>query len=146
MIPVVEYPGGEYKTDSTPIVDELEQLHEGRSIIHPDPAAEFIARLIEELADEYLPLPMFYSRWTTDKQWCGETTNDWLVGPLSDEELAVRAEAFLSRQGAQIGSLDANQMQTAAEAFSRQWRIYSNINTLYWVRGQASLTSRSMDN
>ena len=117
VIPVVEYPGGEYKTDSTPIVDELEQLHKGRSIIHPDPAAEFIARLIEELADEYLPLPMFYSRWTTDKQWCGERQMIGWSEPLSDEELAVRAEAFLSRQGAQLGSLDENQMQTAAEAF-----------------------------
>lgn len=117
VVPVVEYPGGQYKTDSTPVIDELEQLHEGRSIIHPDPAANFIARLIEDLADEYLPLPMFYSRWTTDKQWCGERQMIGWSEPLSDEELAKRAEAFLSRQGAQLGALDASQMQTAAEAF-----------------------------
>ena len=117
VVPVVEYPDGEYKTDSTPIIDELEQLHDGRSIVHPDLAADFIARLIEELADEYLPLPMFFSRWTTDKQWCGERQMIGWSEPLDDEELSKRAEAFLSRQGAQIGSLDANQMKAAGEAF-----------------------------
>lgn len=117
VVPVVEYPSGEYKADSTPIIDELETLHQGRSVVHPNPAAEFISRLIEDLADEYLPLPMFYSRWTADKQWCGERQMIGWSEPLDDIDLSNRAETFLSRQGAQLGSLDEKQMQLAAEKF-----------------------------
>jgi glutathione S-transferase len=117
VVPVVEYPDGSFWADSTPIIDQLEKRHEGRSVVHPEAAVEFLARLIEDLADEYLPIPMFYSRWTTDKNWCGKRQMVGWSEPINDEELQRRASSFLERQGSQLGNLDVDQMKTASEAF-----------------------------
>ena len=66
VVPVVMYPNGEFKFRLTPIMLELESLYSRRSIIPPSPSIAFIARLIEDMADECMPLPMFYFRWTID--------------------------------------------------------------------------------
>jgi len=119
VVPVVAYPDGNYRADSTPIIDELETLHEGRSVIPPTKAMEFLARLIEDLADEYLPIPMFYSRWTTDRIWCGNRQMAGWSEPISDTELSLRATSFLERQSSQLSNsnLDPDQMQAATQAF-----------------------------
>lgn len=63
VIPVIEYPDGSFKNDSTPILYDLEKRHRGRSVIPPDPAKAFIAHLIEDFADEWLTKAMFGYRW-----------------------------------------------------------------------------------
>ena len=52
VVPVVQYPEGVFKSDSTPIMHELERLHSNRSIIHPHPGIAFLSSLIEDMADE----------------------------------------------------------------------------------------------
>ncbi len=69
VVPVVEYPDGSYRADSTPIILDLEIRHQGRSIMPGSPAIAFLAHLLEDMADEYLPFPMLYFRWTQDAQW-----------------------------------------------------------------------------
>lgn len=118
VVPVVKYPEDIYRADSTPMIDDLETRHSGRSVIPTDAGIEFLARLIEDLADEYLPIPMFYSRWTIDRQWCGRRQMIGWSEPIDDDELTRRATNFLERQGGQLRSnFDPVQMQTATSQF-----------------------------
>ena len=104
VVPVIEYPGGEYKADSTPIIYELETLFSDRSVIPPHGGIAFLAHLIEDMADEYMPLPMFYFRWTEDADWCARRQMIGWSGPLDDGDLANIAGNFANRQRDQLGA------------------------------------------
>ncbi|MBW2280787.1 MAG: glutathione S-transferase, partial [Deltaproteobacteria bacterium] len=102
MIPVLQYPDGGYRADSTPILYDLETRHAERSIVPPDPGHAFLAHLIEDMADEWLPLPMFYFRWTDDQRWCAERQMVGWIGAVGEDALASQAQAFMDRQKAQL--------------------------------------------
>lgn len=63
VIPVIEYPDGSFRNDSTPVLYDLEARHAARRIVPPDPAKAFIAHLLEDFADEWLTKAMFGYRW-----------------------------------------------------------------------------------
>ncbi|WFL76229.1 glutathione S-transferase [Altererythrobacter arenosus] len=63
VIPVLEYPDGSFANDSTPLLYDLEQRHEARGVVPPDPAIAFAAHLLEDFADEWMTKPMFGYRW-----------------------------------------------------------------------------------
>jgi glutathione S-transferase len=104
VVPVVQYPEGVFKSDSTPIMHELERLYSHRSIIHPHPGIAFLSSLIEDMADECLPFPMFYFRWTADAEWCGRRQMIGWNGPLSNNALSSVANTFIERQKTQLGA------------------------------------------
>lgn len=63
VIPVIEYPDGSFRNDSTPVLYDLEDRHAQRSVVPTDPAKAFIAHLLEDFADEWLTKAMFGYRW-----------------------------------------------------------------------------------
>ena len=63
VIPVLEYPDGTFKNDSTPLLFDLEKQHAGRSIIPEDEADAFLALIIEDMADELFTKCMYAYRW-----------------------------------------------------------------------------------
>ena len=63
VIPVLEYPDGSFANDSTPLIYDLENRHDDRGVIPPDPAIAFVAHLLEDFADEWMTKPMFGYRW-----------------------------------------------------------------------------------
>jgi glutathione S-transferase len=104
VVPVLEFPDGSFKADSTPIMLSLESVNPERSIVHPHAGVALLAQLIEDMADEYLPFPMFYFRWTEDAEWCGRRQMIGWNGAMTDEELAPLAKAFTERQQGQLGA------------------------------------------
>ena len=63
VIPVIEYPDGSFRNDSTPVLYDLEARHAERSVVPTDPAKAFIAHILEDFADEWLTKAMFGYRW-----------------------------------------------------------------------------------
>ncbi|MEQ9197625.1 MAG: glutathione S-transferase family protein [Parvibaculum sp.] len=101
QVPVIQFPEGSYHSDSTPIIDELEKRHPGaRSVVPGDPGMAFLARIIEEAADEWLPLPMFDYRWNeeADRLFCPRRQMAGWLGAVPEAELGEAARAFLGRQ------------------------------------------------
>jgi len=105
VIPVLEYPDGTLAYDSTPLVYDLEQRHEGRSVIPPDPATAFIAHLLEDFADEWLTKAMFGYRWLEEvdqvqmSQWLAF---DAFKGSGLDQ-INTYSSAFRERQVGRMG-------------------------------------------
>ena len=117
VVPVIEYPDGEFKADSTPIIFDLEQRFSERSVIPPNPGIAFLAHLIEDMADEYMLIPMFYFRWTDDADWCARRQMIGWGGALDDETLARLAANFAQRQRDQLGVRAQMPRETMLESY-----------------------------
>ncbi len=102
QVPVIQFPDDRsYHSDSTPIIDELEKRHPGeRSVVPADPGTAFLARIIEEASDEWLPLPMFDYRWNEaeDRVFCPRRQMAGWLGAVPQVELDEAAKTFLARQ------------------------------------------------
>ena len=62
--PIVERDDGRWMSDTTPILLQLEQERPEPSILPSDPVVNFIARLIEDFADEWLWRSAMHYRWS----------------------------------------------------------------------------------
>ena len=51
------------KTDTTPIIRELEDIYESKSVIPNTPSIKFLNYLLEDFADEWTTKYMFHYRW-----------------------------------------------------------------------------------
>lgn len=99
VIPVLRFPDGRHANDTTPLIHELETLHEGRGVIPEDAGAAFLAALIEDFADEWMTKAMFLYRWRAEIDQ--EQVSRWLVFDglkLSGPPLEEQAAKFKARQ------------------------------------------------
>jgi len=92
QMPAVELADGRWATDTTPLIDWLEQEYPDHPIIPPDPEQAYICRLIEDYADEWLWRPAMHYRWSNarDRQ---------LLGTMIVDELFkdIKAPTWLKR-------------------------------------------------
>jgi glutathione S-transferase len=62
-VPVMQCADGRWLKDTTPMIQWLDRQHPAHPIYPDDPAARFIALLVEDYADEWLWRPAMYYRW-----------------------------------------------------------------------------------
>ncbi len=108
IIPVLQYPDGTYRADSTPLAYDLEQRHPGqRSIVPDDPAQAFVAHLVEDMADEMLVTSMFEMRWGSpeDRTFCATRQLSGWLSPVPGPELDTLVTRFTERQTRQRAKL-----------------------------------------
>ncbi len=70
LVPILVYPQDDARgtprravIDSTPMLRELEELFDERSIVPDDPALALVDALLEDYGDEWLTKAMFHYRW-----------------------------------------------------------------------------------
>ena len=63
LIPVLHYPDGTYRGETTTLAYDLERRHVERPVIPPDKAMAFVCDLLEDLADEWAVKALFLYRW-----------------------------------------------------------------------------------
>jgi glutathione S-transferase len=94
LIPVLQYPDGTFRGETTTLAYDLETRHAERSAIPPDRAVAFVCDLLEDLADEWAVKALFLYRWWDPQdqayvsRWAGEewSTSDAETGSLEEIE------------------------------------------------------------
>ena len=59
LLPTIVFNDYEVRTDTTPIIRYLEELHDNKSVIPNTPAVSFLNYLLEDFADEWVTKYMF---------------------------------------------------------------------------------------
>ncbi len=128
LMPVVRFPGGSHRTDSSSIIAELERAHPRQRSVQPDDAVlGFYAALIEDMADEWMTKLLYYYRFTgaADREFASAWVMDDAYPDLDAPELAAKAAAFLKRQDERrdiVGATPHNEALLVA-SFSRLLEI-----------------------
>lgn len=100
VIPILQYPDGSFRNDSTFVALDLEERHGERPALPADPAQRFLALLLEDMADEWGTKCMFHYRWfyAQDQDFCSK----WIAGEsgmgASYGAVLERAAQFRERQ------------------------------------------------
>jgi glutathione S-transferase len=123
---IVAGPGGglEARTDSTPLIRELERSHPGRSVIPSDPVLAFVDALLEDYADEWLTKAMFHYRWAfePDVAQAAAVLPRWFRIDQPEDEARSAGEAFAARQIGRLGVVGSS-AETAATIESSYRRL-----------------------
>jgi glutathione S-transferase len=98
------------RTDSTPLIRELETLHPGRSVIPLDPVVAFLDALLEDYADEWLTKPMFHFRWAcaADVAQAAAILPRWARTSGSEDDARALGAVVAERQIGRLGVVGSN--------------------------------------
>ena len=117
----------EARTDSTPLIRELEKLHPGRSVIPPDGALAFIDALIEDYADEWLTKAMFHYRWAfaADVANAAALLPRWSVVNRAESAAVADGKTFAERQIARLAVVGSSEVTAPVieESYLRLLRL-----------------------
>ena len=100
VIPILQYPDGSFRNDSTFVALDLEERHKQRTVLPADPARRFVCFLLEDFADEWGTKCMFHYRWfyAADQDYCSKwIAGEWGLGAPYGAILE-RARQFAERQ------------------------------------------------
>ena len=109
LIPILQYPDGTFRGETTMLAYDLEAQHAERSVIPQDKAVAFVCNLLEDLADEWAVKPLFLYRWWDAEdqayvsRWAAE---EWSTSK-AEIGSAAEIEEFRKRQISRMGILGA---------------------------------------
>jgi glutathione S-transferase len=109
LIPVLQYPDGQYRNETTTLAYDLERRHADRSVIPENGAVAFICDLLEDLADEWAVKALFLYRWWDAEdqayvsRWAAE---EWSVAE-SEPGSPAEIEFMRQRQTSRMSILGA---------------------------------------
>lgn len=111
IVPLVITPEGVGIQDSTPIIDQIENLRPEPSIHPDDPLVRFVSALIEEFGDEWGNKWMFHYRWTREvDQICSAGRIARMRGPrATEQEHAAFAGQIRSRMADRVWFVGSNE-------------------------------------
>ena len=99
---ILEGPDGapEARTDTTPLIRELEGRHAGRSVVPADPIVAFLDALVEDYADEWVTKCMFHYRWAyaPDVDKAARILPRWFGTNQPEETAVAMGKKFAERQ------------------------------------------------
>jgi len=90
QIPQVECPDGSWLVDTTLIIEYFERVRPEPAVTPRDPAVAFVAKLVEDYADEWLWRPAMHYRWSFPR-------NARLMGTWLAEHIARPAPQWFKR-------------------------------------------------
>jgi glutathione S-transferase len=111
LIPVLQYPEGSFRVETTTLAYDLEARHPERSVIPQDRALGFVCDLLEDLADEWAVKALFLYRWWDPEdqayvsRWAGEEWSTSEAATGSPEEI----DEFRRRQISRMSILGATE-------------------------------------
>jgi glutathione S-transferase len=109
---VARGPGGELeaRTDSSPLIRELEGSFPGRSAVPGDPVLACLDALLEDYADEWLTKAMFHYRWAfpADVAHAAALLPRWFQPDQPEAEAREAGERFAARQVGRLGVVGSN--------------------------------------
>src|SRR5574337_792702 len=131
LLPQLILPGPdgrlEARTDSTPLIRELEILYSGRAVIPGDRALAFIDALIEDYADEWLTKAMFHYRWAyaADIANAAAILPRWFRTNRPESDIVAAGELFAERQIRRLGVVGSNEdtRPVIEESYTRLLRL-----------------------
>ena len=131
LLPQLLLPGPdgvlEARTDSTPLIRELEQRYPGRSVIPPDRALAFIDALLEDYADEWLTKAMFHYRWAfaPDIAHAAAILPRWFRTNQPHREAVANGDTFAQRQIGRLAIVGSNEVTAPVieESYRRLLRL-----------------------
>jgi len=126
LLPQLILPGPdgvlEARTDSTPLIRELETRYSGRSVIPPDGALAFIDALLEDYADEWLTKAMFHYRWAfaADVANAAAILPRWFRTNQPESDAVANGKMFAERQVGRLAVVGSN--ETTAPVIEESYR------------------------
>jgi glutathione S-transferase len=119
LIPVLQYPDGTFRNETSALSKDLEIRHKERSVIPDHGGLAFICDLLEDFADEWIVKPLFLYRWWDDEdqayvsRWGAE---EWSVseeGMNREQQVAHFRQRQISRMSI-LGATSENYPLLAA--------------------------------
>jgi glutathione S-transferase len=145
LLPQLFLPGAdgtlEARTDSSPLIRELEKRTSGRSVLPPDPVMAFLDFLLEDYADEWLTKAMFHYRWAfpADVAQAAAVLPRWGNTAQPEEEARKLGELFADRQVGRLRVVGSNETTAATieESYRRLLTLLdAHLATSRFVMGE----------
>ncbi|MBI1814038.1 MAG: glutathione S-transferase C-terminal domain-containing protein [Deltaproteobacteria bacterium] len=131
LLPQLILPGPdgtlEARTDSTPLIRDLEKRYPSRSVIPPDRALAFIDALLEDYADEWLTKAMFHYRWAfaADIANAAAILPRWFRTNQPESDAVANGKMFAERQIERLRVVGSNEVTAPVieESYVRLLRL-----------------------
>lgn len=110
------------RTDSTPILRDLDRRHPARRVRPADPVVALIDAILEDFADEWVTKAMFHYRWAfaPDIAQARQVLPRWSRPDRSDDEVQFGGAMFAERQIGRLSVVGSN--ATTAPVIEESYR------------------------